>query len=110
MSISASDELRKLILQQAERHNIPLIHLCSRVGVDYREFLKKYVNIKNISKDGVRLLSDRKITEIAALVGINIRTILVIKENYAEEAMKLKQTLKDEYIDNKKKRPPSETT
>lgn len=103
MSINTSNELRKLIFQQAERYSIPLTHICKKVRVDYREFLKKYANIKELSKkDDSKILPDKKLVEIAELLGINVRIILVVKNDFDGEAMKLK--LRDEFNDSKEKR------
>lgn len=106
MGINTSNELRKLILQQAERYNIPLTHICKSVGTPYRDFLTKYVNIKELSKkSSSSILPDKKLEEIGKLLGINVRVILVVKNDFDGEAMKLK--LKDEFNDSKEKRVTS---
>jgi hypothetical protein len=102
--INHSDELRKLLIQQAERYNIPFMHICKRVGIDYKTFLKGYANIKNLRDADVEL-HDLKLVEMAKLVGLDVRTVIVVKDDkvFSEEALQIKKMLKDEYIDSQKK-------
>ena len=97
--INRSDELGKLIFQQADKYNLPFMHICRRVGISYKRFLKEYANIKDLNRPEDRdLLPDHHLIEIAALVGINVRTTLVVRDEKAFEieAKELKEKLKDE--------------
>jgi hypothetical protein len=108
--INQSDELRKLLIQQAEKYNIPFMHICNHVGIQYKEFLKGYANIKNIRKDQAVDIPDYKLVEMAKLVGLDVRMVLVIRDDktFAQEALQIRKKLKDEYDDSKEKGASSE--
>lgn len=102
--VNKSDEFRKLLIQQAEKYNIPFLHLCNHVNIEYKKFLKGYANIKELRNSEVQI-PDYKLAEMARLVGIDVRMTLVIKDEttFEAQAQEIKQKLKDEYRDSKEK-------
>ena len=99
--INQSYELRKLIIHQAERFNIPLIHICKRVGIDIDRFISGYCNKRNLSTT-YPLVTDSELLEIASLLGVDVRIQLVVKKVSNEEMLTLKNELKDAYGYKKK--------
>lgn len=112
MRANRSNELRKLILSQVEAYNISLAHLCESVFVDYRKFMSRYVNVKDLQK-GVNFSSD-KVIEIAQLVGLDIRMTIVIKDpkEFEKGLPALKELIKEKYDkrNNEKKRAAAKVT
>lgn len=106
--LNDSDEIRKLLVQQSERYNIPFKHICRRVGIDYDRFIRRYINVKDLIKGGSGL-SDVEIVEIGKFLGLDIRTTVVImdEKTFAQRAVEIKKALKDEY-NTKKEGPASE--
>ena len=100
--INKSNELRKLIFQQSDRFNIPLLHICRKVRIDYEKFVSDYANIKDL-QTGTVGISDGQLISIANLVGLDVRMVIVIKddEQFEPIALQNKQMLKDEYTKEK---------
>ncbi len=95
--INQSYELRKLIIQQAERFNIPLTHICRRVGLNHKRFLSNYCNKKNLSTTRTDIVSDSDLLDIAAMLGVEIRIQLIVKNTSDAEMSILKNELKDAF-------------
>lgn len=99
--INQSYELRKLIIQQAERFNIPLTHICKRAGVDHEKFISKYCNKKNLSTTTTEI-SDSDLIDIASLLGVDVRVQLIVRKVSDAEVLILKNELKDAFAYKKK--------
>lgn len=110
--VNKSDEFRKLLFQQSERYNIPFTHLCHRIGVSYERFIETYANIADLErKDSDIGIFDEKLIEIGNLLGIDVRMVIVIKDEKKHEVdiIEIKKKLKDEYNNRKKERDASGT-
>lgn len=105
--LNQSNEFRKLIFHQADKYNISIMHVCYRVGVDYKTFLRSYANVKDLPNTEVSL-ADYVLVEIANILGINVRSVFVVRDEYKfeEESKELKEKLKYEYINKKKGAAP----
>lgn len=110
--VNRSDEYRKLLFQQSERYNIPFTHLCKEVGIDYKRFVQGYANIKDMhTKYADILISDEQLIEMGKLLGLDVRFVIVIKDEkkFEENILEVKSRLKDGYINRKKERDPAGT-
>lgn len=103
--INRSDEFRKLIFQQSDRYNLPFTHICNHIHLDYERFIKGYANIKNLSESDAVMVTDNQLIEIGKMLGVNVRMVLVIRDEkaFSQEIVSIKEKLKDEYISRKKK-------
>jgi len=99
--VNQSYELRKLIIQQAERYNIPLTHICKKAGIDHDRFIGGYCNKKNLSTTYPEV-ADYELLEIAEILGVDIRFQLIVKNVSEADMIKLKNELKDVYGYKKK--------
>lgn len=106
--LNNSDEIRKLIIHQATKYNIPFRHIARDMWTAYEKLLENYINIKDIHTSE-NLLPDHKIMHMAKLVGLDIRIVTVIKneEKFKEEVKEIKKRLKEQYARNDKKTHPA---
>lgn len=99
--INQSYELRKLIIQQAERYNIPLTHICKKANVPVDRFISGYCNKQNLSTTYPDV-SDSDLIEIAGMLGFDIRMQIIVRKINDAEMLVLKEQLKDAFGPKKK--------
>lgn len=103
--VNRSDEFRKLLFQQSDRYNIPFTHLCHAVGIGYKRFVQGYANIKDMhTKHADILVSDEQLIEMGKLLGLDVRFVIVIKDEkkFEENILEVKRRLKDGYTNRQK--------
>lgn len=96
--INNSDELRKLIVHQSDKYNIPLYRICYTMNINYHEFLNRYANVKNLP-DKEHPYSDVQLMEIAKHLGITIRSIFVVKEDneFEKDVKRIKEQIDNDF-------------
>lgn len=75
----SSKELKRTIVKLSIDHNIPLKYLAKDIGIEYRIFMKSYVN--SLSNNGFEI-SEGQVNRLLELLGIEVRTQFVLKVDH----------------------------
>lgn len=87
-----SKEIKKLLVDRSFKYRIPLDFICREVGISYTDFMRGYIN----SKDGKFFeISESKFREILSILGIHIRSTVVIDKSL--DMIAVSKSLSDKY-------------
>lgn len=74
-----SAELKRFIWSRSIKFNIPLSYICSEIGIEYKEFMRSYMNVQGVSKLEI---TEEQFRKMLSILGISVRYQFVIDSNY----------------------------
>lgn len=88
----SSKELKRTIVKLSVEHSIPLKYLAKDIGLEYRYFMKSYINSLNHERFDI---SEIQINRLFELLGIETRTQFVLRSEH--NFKKIQEQLKEKH-------------